>query len=418
MPKKPEENHLSHNSADSLRRHSEERLKGQARPLHPDLLEISPEQMLHTLHELQVHQVELEMQNEELRRIQEELNTERERYFDLYDLAPVGYLTLSSGGLILEMNLTAAAMLGVPRGLLENKPVSGFIYREDQDVYYLHRKRLVETGEPQEFELRLTKSNGSFFWARLKIVAVRDAEGLTVYRMILNDVTAFKAAEEALNMAREEAAAALAAKSRLAVLQSQIQPHFLFNALSAIISLCYTDGEKAGALLTTFSRFLRMVFSADTQEETVTLQRELELVQMYATIEKARYGERLHTVFHVDESLLNQRIIPLVLQPLVENAIRHGVSKKSKGGTVLLRIRQCGHLLKVTVCDNGVGMSRTQVRDILARQDTETGVGIANISQRLHLHFEKKLRIRSAEGVGTVIVFYLPLETGGFEPRG
>ena len=92
------------------------------------------------LHELRVHQIELEMQNEELRRAQAELDAARARYFDLYDLAPVGYCTLSEQGLILEANLTAATLLGVARGALVKQPFTRFILKEDQDIYYLHRK--------------------------------------------------------------------------------------------------------------------------------------------------------------------------------------------------------------------------------------------------------------------------------------
>ena len=96
------------------------------------------------LHELRVHQIELEMQNEELRRTQAELEASRARYFDLYDLAPVGYFTLSEKGLILEANLTAATLLGVARGDLVKQPLPRFILPEDQDIYYLHRKQLLK----------------------------------------------------------------------------------------------------------------------------------------------------------------------------------------------------------------------------------------------------------------------------------
>ena len=116
------------------------------------------------LHELRVHQIELEMQNEELRRAQAELGAARARYFDLYDLAPVGYVTVSEKGLILEANLTAATLLGVARGSLIKRPMSKFILKEDHDIYYLHRKKLFETREPQECELRMGKEDGTVFW--------------------------------------------------------------------------------------------------------------------------------------------------------------------------------------------------------------------------------------------------------------
>jgi PAS domain-containing protein len=130
-----------------------------------DISKLSAEEISHRVHELKVHQIELEMQNEELRRTQEELDASRARYFDLYDLAPVGYCTLSAKGLILEANLTAAALLDAPRGDLVNKPISKYIFSEDQDTYYLQRKRLLETGKPQVCELRmLTEPKPSWWW--------------------------------------------------------------------------------------------------------------------------------------------------------------------------------------------------------------------------------------------------------------
>ena len=128
------------------------------------------------LHELRVHQIELEMQNEELRRAQEELEASRARYFDLYDLAPVGYFTLSEEGLILEANLTAARLLGVARGALVKQPLTRFILPEDQDIYYLHRKQLFETGAPQ-VRVADAEAGRRPFWARLEATTAQDGDG-------------------------------------------------------------------------------------------------------------------------------------------------------------------------------------------------------------------------------------------------
>ncbi len=144
-----------------LRRQAEEIAREKAAQSPENLEALSPEETRQTLHELRVHQIELEMQNEELRRAQAELDAARARYFDLYDLAPVGYCTLSEQGLILEANLTAATLLGVARGALVKQPISRFILKEDQDIYYLHRKQLFETGEPQACELRMVKKDGT-----------------------------------------------------------------------------------------------------------------------------------------------------------------------------------------------------------------------------------------------------------------
>ena len=144
---------------------------------------LSPEEARRALHELRVHQIELEMQNEELRRAQEELDASRARYFDLYDLAPVGYCTLTEQGLILEANLTAAILLGTSRTALVKQPLTRFILLEDQDIYYRHRKQLFDTGKPQTCELRMVGTDGRQFWAQLQATAVQDADGVPACRV-------------------------------------------------------------------------------------------------------------------------------------------------------------------------------------------------------------------------------------------
>jgi PAS domain S-box-containing protein len=173
------------------RRRAEEKVSSSPQ----DLEALSPERTRQTLHELRVHQIELEMQNEELCRAQADLDATRARYFDLYDLAPVGYFTVSEQGLILEANLTAATLLGVTRGDLANQPLCRFILTEDQDIYYLHRKRLPATGTPQVCELRMVKKDETAFWARLEVAAAQDAESEPVYRVVLSDITERKEME-------------------------------------------------------------------------------------------------------------------------------------------------------------------------------------------------------------------------------
>jgi len=180
--------------------HDTLRVRAQTRldPAEEDTAAMSPEQTQRILHELRVHQVELEMQNEELRRTQVELEASQTRYFDLYDLAPVGYLTLSEHGLILQTNLSAATLLGVPRGTLVKQPLSRLILKADQDNYYLYRKRIFETGEPQACELRMVKNDGTQIWARLAATVAQDAEGRPISRVVLDNITERKEAEETL----------------------------------------------------------------------------------------------------------------------------------------------------------------------------------------------------------------------------
>jgi PAS domain S-box-containing protein len=156
-----------------------------------------------TLHELRVHQIELEMQNEELRRAQAELEGARVRYFDLYDLAPVGYCTISEQGLFLEANLTAATLLGMARSELVKQSVSRFIHEEDRIIFFLHRKQLFETGDSQRFELRMVPVGGTVLWAHLTATVAQDGDGGPVCRVVISNVTERKQAEEALQKANE-----------------------------------------------------------------------------------------------------------------------------------------------------------------------------------------------------------------------
>jgi two-component system cell cycle sensor histidine kinase/response regulator CckA len=177
--------------ADDLRRRAEDESR-EAGTLIPESLEaLPPEEARKLLHELLVHQIELEMQNEELRRAQEELEASRARYFDLFELAPMGYLSVNDQGLVVEANLTFAVMVGATRarGPLLQRPLSRFIVAEDANTYYLHLRQILKSGEPQACELRMSPADGDQFWARLEMTAVHDVDGATVCRIAVNDIT-------------------------------------------------------------------------------------------------------------------------------------------------------------------------------------------------------------------------------------
>jgi PAS domain S-box-containing protein len=166
--------------------------------------EMSPAALRATLHDLRVYQVELEMQNEELRRVQGELEAARARYFDLYELAPVGYCTLSDTGQILEANLIAATLLGVARAALFKQPLSAFVLAQDQNSYYQYRKQLFfDTGERQACELRMVKRNGTTFWAHLEGIVAPDPWNTAVCRIAISDNPERQRAEEALRQSAE-----------------------------------------------------------------------------------------------------------------------------------------------------------------------------------------------------------------------
>lgn len=167
----------------------------------PEILQsISPVDIQKLIHELDVNRAELEMQNEELRQVQEEIDGALKRYSVLYEFAPVGYLTLNKKGQITEVNLTGADMLGVVRHDLIKRRFSSFIAPNFQDIFHHHRKQLVKTGDNQSCQLKLLKEGDIEFYAQVEIVAVKDDKGnISQFRATLTDITKSKLAEEELD---------------------------------------------------------------------------------------------------------------------------------------------------------------------------------------------------------------------------
>ncbi|MDP2646454.1 MAG: PAS domain-containing protein [Desulfobacterales bacterium] len=164
--------------------------------------EMPPEKMASLIHELQVHQVELEMQNDELRRVQGELEKTRDRYAHLYDFAPLGYFTLSEKGIIEQVNLTDAAMIGIERSAMIGKLFSHFILRDDQDIFYKLRQRLLKTETSGSCELRLVKKDGLEFYALLECMVIRNrGDEFSQIRTAISDITERKHIAEALQEA-------------------------------------------------------------------------------------------------------------------------------------------------------------------------------------------------------------------------
>ncbi len=187
-----------------MRRQAEKIARDKAEPSSEGPGNPSTEDSLATLHELQVHQIELEMQNAELRRVQSDLDAARIRYFDLYNWAPVGYFTLSESMRILEANLTSASLLGVARNMLINILITNFILPGDLNIFHLCRKRLIIGGAPQECELRMRRKGGSSFWVHIDILLERDSDGMPVYLATMSDITERKTAEDNLKTAHDQ----------------------------------------------------------------------------------------------------------------------------------------------------------------------------------------------------------------------
>ena len=170
---------------EKIRDIAEEKLKS----FHDEIEVFSGVEAKRLLHELQVHQIELEMQNEELRQTQQALEESREKYFDLYNQAPVGYISVNEKGIIIEANLTSASLLQTERKYLINILFSKFIYKEDQDTYYQKHKRICETGIKEHFEIRLINNKGKKFWTAVELVKSKIIAGECIYLITFIDLT-------------------------------------------------------------------------------------------------------------------------------------------------------------------------------------------------------------------------------------
>ncbi|MED2255040.1 ATP-binding protein [Brevibacillus parabrevis] len=193
-----------------------------------------------------------------------------------------------------------------------------------------------------------------------------------------------------------------------AYLQAQIHPHFLFNTLSSILALSDIDTEKMRNLGDAFTSFLRISFDFLNTGERVPLSHELELVESYLYIEKERFGERLSIEWEVDPGCETVLIPPLTIQPLVENAVNHGLLSQIEGGTLRIRIVRQEDATRFEVQDDGVGMNKEIVERILDLATKEKGgIGVSNTHRRLTQMYGKGLSIQSKPGEGTTVSFVI-----------
>ncbi len=189
--------------------------------------------------------------------------------------------------------------------------------------------------------------------------------------------------------------------SRVAIMLSQIQPHFLYNALSTIRVLCRKDPEKAELATVEFAEFLRGNMDSITADKPVSFEQELAHTRNYLNIEQIRFPQKLRIVYDIGPTLF--RLPTLTLQPIVENAVRYGVTKRVEGGTVTIATRETDSAYLVTVIDDGIGYDPRQ-----PHEDGRTHIGISNVQTRLAAMCGGTLEIHSTPGVGTEAIMEIP----------
>jgi two-component system, LytTR family, sensor kinase len=197
-------------------------------------------------------------------------------------------------------------------------------------------------------------------------------------------------------------------EARLAALSRQINPHFLFNTLNSVASLIRLDPDQARQVVYKLSKILRRLLRQ--QENLTSLGEELSFVDDYLAIEMVRFGDKLRFVKDIDPATLDLLVPSMLLQPLVENSIRHGLSSKVDGGTIRVRSRMVDRRLLINVEDDGVGIAEAKLATLF-----EQGIGVSNVNERLKVLFgdDYKMWIDSKLGEGTSTGIELPGQASG-----
>lgn len=199
--------------------------------------------------------------------------------------------------------------------------------------------------------------------------------------------------------------------NELAFLQAQIRPHFLYNAFNTISAIALEDGESASELIDDLGVFLRKCFQSDGAGSLVSIDNELEMVQAYVRIEKARFGDRLHVRYEIDPHL-RFTLPSLTIQPIVENAIRHGSMDSYREVFVTLAVYRDDKDYVVRITDNGKGIDITEVSSVLKGESEKkwAGIGLLNVNRRLKLRYDRMLELENMEGQGVCVTIRIPLE--------
>jgi len=230
--------------------------------------------------------------------------------------------------------------------------------------------------------------------------------GLMVYGTLIGFSYMVQAQERAqLEERLRVEADALRVRSDLSALRAQLNPHFLFNTLNSVIALVGTDPMKAETALLSLSSMLRYALSShgEAEEAEVTFEEELRFTESYLSLEKLRLGDRLHIEQSIDPATLVFELPSLTLQPLVENAIKHSISKRPAGGTLAIRASARHGDLRIEVWDDGQGVSSEQLAN-------SNGLGLKTVRRRVELHYDRlaSMTITSTPESGTTVSLRLP----------
>ena len=425
-----------------LRRRAEEILRNRIITLASNTAaSSSSEEALRALHELSVHQIELEMQNEELNRALEAVDAARARYSEFYDLSPAGFCSLSDQGTILEANLTLGRMLGLPCSELVGQTIARFILDEDKDVHGLPFRRLFATGDPYTCDLGMVDRDGIRFWVHLAAVSARSGSGATVCRAVMSDITELRLAHaNILRMAEDlerrvkERTAELEFTNleletfSVSVAQDLRSPIHTIQGFSEALLETYREkldetgrnylsrirhgAERMGDLIEDLLKLSHVVRSEVCRAE----------IDLSAVCREVLAGLSLaHPQRRVEVSLTegmlvqaDSRLIKVAVENLLNNAWKYTSRAKETRITVGEQRSACGSRI-FFIRDNGAGFDMahagklfTPFQRLHASQEYEgLGIGLA-IVQRIIRRHGGKIWAEAEPGSGATFFFTIP----------
>lgn len=376
-------------STQMLRRKAEEKAAREPKQLE----KLSDEEAHHLIHELQVHQIELEMQNDQLHLTQVELDRERNRYIDLYNLAPVGYCTVNIQGKILQANLTAATLFDTRQSDLVNQFITNFILQEDQDIFYLCQKQIEELGESRSCELRMVGKNKQPFWAHLETRDGHNSDNIFEYHLIISDITKYITIKEKLKL-NDKIMLAQAHKAAMGDLISMIAHQWRqpLNNLALInqdmyVKLelgklddksIYDSHEKIDEILQFMSKTIddfRNFFSPDQPKEWITIEEVIDCT--LKIIGQCYVSSNIAINVHNNSKtqlLIHKNSLVQVFLNILGNAKYALESAHVKPAIITVIIDETPSSIITTIRDNGGGIPKAIIDKIALPYFTTKGL--------------------------------------------
>lgn len=399
---------------------------------------MTQDEIQNLVHELRTHQIELELQNEELRRSQVELAQSRDRYSDLYDFAPVGYATVSHHGLILEANLTLADMLAVARGGMVGQRLAAYVHPDDEDTFYHHRQRTLDAPGRLACSLRMIRPGGGYFWVELDSIATANIEtGEIRIRTAISDITELRETEAALHQSKRLEAIGNLAGGLAHHLNNIFQVVLGFSQMTVdalpegspeLENLGYIQksSERGATLIRQLLAFGRpsgdgmaAVSPPVLVEETVQLLKgilppQIALktdIDLTCGLVSGNYNELQQVLINL---CTNSQLALPEAGGVLEIAL-HEMEFPSPGEKMPAGL-SAGRHARIQVRDTGSGMSEEILEHVFEpffstrKPFVGTGLGLSTAHGIVGNH-RGAITIRSSEGVGTEVAIYLPISS-------